>query len=141
MADDEEEQKKRKAQKTYQGYATPGIDEPPRESDWGDDATVVEPSATDAPRGPDESGELYLPPGTVRSPSIHDSTPLVEVEVVHQHGSAPRMTQPPQTLEIWTQNRIYTLDPQLICVGVADRASNEMDLKHQIGRASCRERV
>ncbi|MCU0677361.1 MAG: hypothetical protein MUE69_31795 [Myxococcota bacterium] len=130
MADDEEEQKKRKAQKTYQGYATPGIDEPPRESDWGDDATVVEPSATDAPRGPDESGELYLPPGSVRSPSIHDSTPLVEVEVVHQHGSAPRMTQPPQTLEIWTQNRIYTLDPQLICVGVADRATNEMDLKH-----------
>ncbi|MEZ4248006.1 MAG: hypothetical protein R3B99_07185 [Polyangiales bacterium] len=50
--------------------------------------------------------------------------------MVHQHGSAPRMPNPPQTLEIWTQNRIYTLDPQLICVGVADRASGELDAKH-----------
>jgi len=108
-----------KERKTHQGFATPSIDEEP--SGGFDDKTRVDPPRA-APRGPDESGELYLPPGTSTK---HDDQPLVEIEVVHQHGPAPRMQQPAQTLEVWTQNRIYTMDPGNVCVMVTDRKSGK----------------
>jgi len=55
---------------------------------------------------------------------------MVEIEVVHQHGPAPRMQQPAQTLEVWTQNRIYTMDPSGSCVTVTDRKTGRDDLQH-----------
>lgn len=138
MSDDDEE-RGRPPQKTYRGYAHPGVGEPPGQGEWSAEPTTLDPPPSTplasppsgaTPIGPDESGELYLPPGTKRTESVHDATPLVEVEVVHQHGSAPRMEQPQQTLEVWTQNRIYTMDPQLLCVSVADRATGAVDRAH-----------
>lgn len=128
MADDEGQRGKRRAQPTYQGFATPGIGEPRREAAGEPEPTLVE--HTPIERGLDASEERAPLRGATQSSSAHDAMPIVEVEVVHQHGAAPRMTFPAQTVEIWTQNRIYTLDPQLLCVGVADRATGEVDARH-----------
>jgi hypothetical protein len=126
MGDDRSDDGDDKERKTHQGFATPSIDEGP--SMGFDDKTVADPPrAAMAPKGPDESGELYLPPGTSTK---HDDQPLVEIEVVHQHGPAPRMEQPAQTLEVWTQNRIYTMDPGNLCVAVTDRKSGREDDRH-----------
>ena len=118
----------RRAQPTYQGFATPGIGEPRREGAGEPEPTLVEHIPIE--RGLDASEERAPLRGAAQPSSAHDAMPLVEVEVVHQHGSAPRMTFPPQTVEIWTQNRIYTLDPQLLCVGVADRATGVVAAQH-----------
>ncbi len=124
MGDDGSEDGGDQKRETHRGFATPGIGS----DDGFDDKTVADPPrAALAPKGPDESGELYLPPGATKK---HDDQPLVEIEVVHQHGPAPRMEQPAQTLEIWTQNRIYTMDPSNICVAVTDRKSGQDDLDH-----------
>ncbi len=113
-----------KPAKTFRGYATPDGEEgdPAAVSGMFDDATVVDSSVAAAP-GPDESGELYLPPGTQPMRPPHEDTPLVEIEVVHQQGAAPRVDSPAQTLEVWTQNRVYTMDPSNLCVRVVDRQS------------------
>ena len=121
MPDDDDE--KGKPRNTFQGHASP--EDGVRERPVFDDSTEVD----DEQPSLRESGELYLPPGTV-SRSIHAQTPLVEIEVVHQHGPAPRMNQPPHTVEVWTQNRIYTCDAQLNCVAVSDRVSGQADPAH-----------
>jgi len=123
--DDEEkrEREKRRNQKTFQGYAHPGVGE---ERPMFDEKTELD----DEPPSLEESGELYLPPGTTPVRSLHDDAPMVEIEVVHQHGPAPRMEQPAQTTEVWTQNRIYTCDPSLLCVRVADRKTGRADEHH-----------
>ena len=128
MGDDRSDDEKPKERKTHRGFATPGIGEPTGERDDGfGDETLAEPARTHR-AGPDESGELYLPPGT--SAKAHADHPLVEIEVLHQHGPAPRMDQPAQTLEVWTQNRIYTMDPGNTCVLVTDRKSGREDREH-----------
>ena len=134
--DDEDE--KRPPQRTYRGFATPGIDEPPRSEESSRASKVPPTSEWSAPAelesAPpielDQSGELYLPPGTSRTGPRTDEPPLVEIEVVHRRGAAPRMDQPPQTLEVWTRNRVYVLDPHLVCVGVADLGGGPPDPRH-----------
>ncbi len=129
MADDRDDQRP-KDRETYKGFATPGVPgapEGPGRDDGFGDKTLAEPPRSHVP-GPDESGELYLPPGTVTKAT--DDHPLVEIEVLHQHGPAPRMEQPAQTLEVWTQNRIYTMDPSNACVLVTDRKSGREDREH-----------
>ncbi len=115
-----------KPAKTFRGYASPdgGDVDPAAVSGMFDDVTIADSGARREPddaRGPDESGELYLPPGTQPARSLQDDTPLVEIEVVHRHGASPRVDSPAQTLEVWTQNRIYTMDPSNVCVRVVDR--------------------
>ncbi|MEM9068548.1 MAG: hypothetical protein AAGE52_08585 [Myxococcota bacterium] len=124
MGDDEEP---KGSAKTIRGFAAPDPGNP--QDGMFDDATLAD-EGSSPQQGPDESGELYLPPGTQPLRSVHDNTPLVEIEVVHQHGSAPRVEAPAQTLEVWTQNRVYTMDPSGICVRVADRHSGAQDAKH-----------
>lgn len=125
-----EDDDERRSQKTYRGFAHPGVDEPPRtEEPMFEDRTEY---ADPPPMGLDppiehKRGDLLAPPAPR---SIHDETPLVEIEVVHQHGPAPRMEQPAQTLEVWTQNRVYTMDASLHCVLVTDRESDRSDAHH-----------
>ena len=92
MGDDRSDDDGDQKRETYRGFATPSIGSDSGSSGF-DDKTIVEPPrAALAPKGPDESGELYLPPGSTKKK--HDDQPLVEIEVVHQHGPAPRMEQP-----------------------------------------------
>lgn len=48
-------------------------------------------------------------------------TPLVEIEVIHEHGPAPSTDRPWRTVEVWTRNRIYVLDSHMCCIEVSDR--------------------
>jgi len=55
----------------------------------------------------------------------YDQTPLVEIEVVHVHGPAPRASDFDRTLELWTQRHIYVLNPMLICLDVLRTSTRE----------------
>jgi hypothetical protein len=92
--------------------------------------------------GPDEVAravpETASPPavrkprGRVSQPPAptHRGTPVVEIEVVHEHGPAPSTERPFRTVEVWTRNRVYTLDALLTCVEVMDRATREVVADH-----------
>ena len=125
------DQKHRNA--TRRGFATPEID-------------------TSATTGqlvsPDTSVAAAVDPGVSQSsaaraavlvgPSmadLHAHTPVVEIEVIHQHGPAPNTDRPFQTLEVWTQNTIYVMDPTMQCVAVRERATHTAHASHPfIGR-------
>ena len=131
-----------RTQKTHRGFANPLLSGPPEsqraELGGGEFAGLSgAPSSplsstptpsTDAP-SLTESGELYLPPGTTAK-NAHDRTPLVEIEVMHQHGPSPHMDRPSQVVEVWTLNRMYTMDASMICVSVTDRASGQRNVGH-----------
>lgn len=50
----------------------------------------------------------------------YDGTPMLEVEVVHRHGPAPRMDRRAPIVEVWTQRHVYTVDAAMVCTGVAE---------------------
>lgn len=114
----------RKAPNTLRGYGPPdesrhGVKDEPSSTDLTVDSDVSTPLPEDRPsREPP-------PPGGGRR-----GTPLVEIEVIHEHGPAPHTDKPWRTLEVWTRNRIYTLEPSLICVEVRDRATRELVPDH-----------
>ena len=67
---------------------------------------------------------------------IPDAPPVAPLEVVfdremHQAGviSADR---PYRAIEVWTQNRVYTVDSTMTCVEVRDRASGLSDPRHSV---------
>jgi hypothetical protein len=81
---------------------------------------------------PDVDGPLH--PRDDR-PSAHpvsrgSGTPLVEIEVTHEHGPAPRNERPRRAVEVWTQNRVYILDSTLLCIDVVDRGSDKQIAGH-----------
>lgn len=129
-----------RTQKTHRGFANPlhaGPPAPKREGLLGGDfdgfsgapSSPLSPGTPDAP-SLTESGELYLPPGTTTKGSAHDRTPLVEIEVMHQHGPSPHMDRPSQVVEVWTLNRVYIMDASMVCVSVTDRASGQPNAGH-----------
>ena len=118
-----------RTQKTHRGFAHPNVFEEPAS---GVPFTPVGKSPAPPPQSPPsltESGELYLPPGTTPK-GTHDSVPLVEIEVMHQHGPAPHMDRPSHVVEVWTQNRVYTMDAVMNCVLVTDRATGQQSTQH-----------
>lgn len=138
-----------RTQKTHRGFANPldpGVPEPRA----GELASGEFGGFSGAPSSPlsaghpppsaapslTESGELYLPPGTTEKGSAHDRTPLVEIEVMHQHGPSPHMDRPSQVVEVWTLNRVYTMDASMVCVSVTDRANSQPNPGH--GFVGCR---
>ncbi len=109
-----------------------------------DGAKVVHPAADDPPSDPPPDRrvpETANPPPVARRPRGRPSeppapaknprgTPVVEIEVVHEHGPAPNTDRPFRTVEVWTRNRVYTLDAILCCVEVMDRATREVVPDH-----------
>jgi len=112
MSDDERTREKRT---TYQGFATPDASAAAQERGVGPIPGLPDLPA-EGPGGGDHRPTLQ---------DLHARTPLVEIEVVHQSGPAPHTESPLRTLEVWTQNRVYTMDPAMICVRVTERASLE----------------
>ena len=113
--------------KTRRGFHTPGVGGP---KDTVMDPPRMEPAPPVGEAAFAESGELYLPAGTTMKADPHAQKPLVEIEVMHQHGPAPRMDRPSQVLEVWTQNRVYSMDASMHCVMVMDRATGEFSPNH-----------
>lgn len=105
---------------TVRGYATPGL----TGKETSDEGRAAEPRII-PPTMPPASAHSTALVAPARMSSPTDNTPLVEIEVIHQHGPAPRAERPYRTLEVYTQNRVYTMDPWMTCVGVRDRAGDE----------------
>jgi hypothetical protein len=55
---------------------------------------------------------------------------MVEVEVSHERGSAPRVDGMRRTYEVWTNNHVYTLDARLICVEVRKTGTTSLVEDH-----------
>lgn len=128
MGSDEQDGGRRGNHKTYQGHASPEIarGKTKRGAETIPAGSPGEP--VPVPKVPAASRVPESPRPTMQD--LHDQTPLVEIEVVHQHGPAPHTEQTARTVEIWTQNRIYTMDPSMICIRVADRPGLEPNPEH-----------
>ena len=51
-------------------------------------------------------------------------TPLIEVNVVHEHGPNPSSRRLSEAVEIITANHVYVLDATLRCIEVRNASSN-----------------
>ncbi len=65
------------------------------------------------------------PAARASDPSRSRQTPLVEVEVSYERGSAPRAEPMRQVFEIWTHNHVYALDSRLHCREVRATAGSK----------------
>jgi hypothetical protein len=81
------------------------------------------PAAPPPPPAPDDFPPSRGPAVTNDPDSVprRGGTPLVEIEVIHEHGPAPSTDRPWRTVEVWTRNRIYVLDSHMVCIEVSDR--------------------
>ena len=123
---------------TRRGFATPEIDTNAITSDLAPVGAAT-PAAPGAPAATaKEAGGGPSSKAAVVGPSMadmHANTPVVEIEVIHQHGPAPNTDRPFQTLEVWTQNTIYVMDPTMTCVDVRERATHTPVAGHKfVGR-------
>lgn len=102
--------------KTAPGYGAP------------DEPGVVE-------RGrPAEAVRFAAPP---RHPALHTAPPpehvrIIEVEVVHETGTAPSQEVFDRSVEVWTQNHVYLLDPQMVCTEVRSIATGKSAVGHEL---------
>lgn len=118
---------------TRRGFATPEIDTSATTGELPPQAAAQRPPASAPPPAPSApSAPVQVGPSMV---DLHAKTPVVEIEVIHQHGPAPNTERPFQTLEVWTQNTVYVMDPTMVCVSVRDRATHQGQAGHPfIGR-------
>ncbi|MBW2460489.1 MAG: hypothetical protein JRH11_02500 [Deltaproteobacteria bacterium] len=90
------------------------------------DTLVDDPNAGDRRVPPTEQPPAPAPAPAPAAAPTHRGTPVIEIEVIHEHGPAPSTDRPFRTVEVWTRNRIYTLDAVLVCIEVTDRASRQI---------------
>ena len=94
---------------TLRGYAMPDVRE-----------AVAR--AAGAPLAPSE------PPAAPASPR----RPAIDVELVVERKTAPYVDRPWVALEVWTQNRIYSLDGGMVCLEVLDKHSGQPEPAHPL---------
>jgi hypothetical protein len=58
------------------------------------------------------------------APAARPKTQIVDVEVTHEHGPAPRADPTRHAFEVWTQNHVYMLDARLTCLDVRSRSES-----------------
>lgn len=85
------------------------------------------------PTGATPSGPLHvqneMPEHGVTATTL---SPFVEVDLVHETGTASTAQAPWRALEIWTRNRIYGVDWNMICIEVIDRDTGALDPNHAL---------
>ena len=122
---------------TRRGFATPEIDTNAVTGELAPPAATA-PTPAAAPAGVAPAAAEPARKAAIVGPSmadLHANTPVVEIEVIHQHGPAPNTDRPFQTLEVWTQNTIYVMDPTMQCVDVRERATHTPIANHKfVGR-------
>ena len=57
---------------------------------------------------------------------------MVDVEVTHEHGPAPRADPMRHAYEVWTQNHVYVLDARLQCLQVRSRTESTHKRDHPL---------
>ena len=67
---------------------------------------------------------------------IPDMAEVAPLEVVFDRvtitGAVPDGATPYRALEVWTRNRLYLIDSNLVCVEVIDRKTGQPDRKHSV---------
>jgi hypothetical protein len=56
--------------------------------------------------------------------------PAIEIELVHEVRRPPSVDRPWAMLEVWTQNRVYSIGLDMRCMEVTDIATQKPDLAH-----------
>ena len=64
----------------------------------------------------------------------YERLPMLEVvfDRVTITGAVPDGATPYRALEVWTRNRLYLIDSNLVCVEVIDRKTGQPDRKHSV---------
>lgn len=82
---------------------------------------------------------IHAPPLHLDAPELAEHAvtatslaPFVEVDLVYQTGSAAAAQEHWRALEIWTRNRIYGVDWNMICIEVIDRETGKNDPNHAL---------
>jgi len=76
-------------------------------------------------------------PAPVRHPALHTAPPperlrIIDVEVAHETGTAPSQEVFDRSVEVWTQNHVYLLDPQMVCTEVRSVATGNSVVGHEL---------
>jgi len=76
-------------------------------------------------------------PAAPRHPALYTAPPpesmrMIDVEVVHETGTAPSQEIFDRSVEVWTQNHVYILDPQMVCTAVRSIASGKESSSHEL---------
>lgn len=58
--------------------------------------------------------------------------PAVDIDLIHEHRTAPLPDQKWTFVEVWTRNTIYALDSRLMCIAVVDQASRKSHEDHPL---------
>ena len=56
----------------------------------------------------------------------------LDIEYIREAGTPALLGGPWTALEIWTQNRIYSLDSTMVCIQVRDRSTGESNKEHAV---------
>lgn len=58
--------------------------------------------------------------------------PAIDIDLVHEHRTAPLPDQAWTFVEVWTRNTIYALDSRLVCIAVIDQATRRVHPDHAL---------
>ena len=118
----------------------PGRETSPGFADPHAPAIVGQSTQRGAPSGPAAAPAAVIARAPTPAPAPVDRRPdsapagargrtqMLDIEVTHEHGPAPRADPTRHAYEIWTQNHIYMLDSRLTCLEV--RSRSEAGHKH-----------
>lgn len=65
-------------------------------------------------------------------PPVEARRPAIDVELVVERKTTPYVDRPWAALEIWTQNRIYSVDSSMTCLEVVDKATGKAEQRHPL---------
>lgn len=77
------------------------------------------------------SEPILAPAGDIPPRAENEVAAAIEVVLVEQHGP-PAKKSAWRSLEIWTRNRVYSLDEHGTCIEVLDRVAGRPDDEHAL---------
>lgn len=118
--------------KTSPGYGAP---DEPVSLDRGRKVAVTPVKVAAVPKPPKVPRQPS--PAPPRHPALYTSPPpehlrMIDVEVVHETGTVPSQEVFDRSVEVWTQNHVYVLDPQMICTDVRAVATGKSVPNHEL---------
>ena len=105
---------------TMHGYAMPNVHEALARS-----ADPVKAA------GPAPVGEQGATAAFVEAPT-GARRPAIDVELVVERKTAPYVDRPWTAVEIWTQNRVYSVDASMVCLEVVDKTTGKPEPRHPL---------
>lgn len=110
----------RESRQTHPGFADPHT------------PVLVRPGLDTTQRGPGADAPAKAAQAEPVVPAGKSKPKLVEIEVTHEHGPAPRTEPIRHVYEIWTQNHVYVLDTKLVCLDVRSRVESRTNTSHPL---------